>query len=83
VRTGEPRRLGGGASSRSVTVGGTRLHVQETGEGRPLLLINGIGAHVGRRESVAVTRPMLDAALPAVMPHPVSLMSAGIRAFWT
>ncbi|HYH89452.1 MAG TPA: alpha/beta hydrolase, partial [Solirubrobacteraceae bacterium] len=37
------------------------------------------------REAVAVTRPMLDAALPAVpagLPNPVSLMSAGIRAFF-
>ncbi len=35
------------AQERSVTVAGTRLYVREWGEGRPLLLINGIGAHLG------------------------------------
>ncbi len=35
------------AQERSVMVAGTRLHVREWGEGRPLLLINGIGAHLG------------------------------------
>ena len=31
---------------RSVEVGGVRVHVRECGDGRPLLLINGIGAHL-------------------------------------
>jgi pimeloyl-ACP methyl ester carboxylesterase len=31
---------------RSVEVSGIRLHVREWGEGHPLLLINGIGAHI-------------------------------------
>jgi pimeloyl-ACP methyl ester carboxylesterase len=31
---------------RTVEVGGVRIHVRESGSGQPLLLINGIGAHV-------------------------------------
>ena len=34
-------------SERSVQVEGIRLHVRESGDGQPVLLINGIGAHVG------------------------------------
>jgi poly(3-hydroxyoctanoate) depolymerase len=34
------------ARERSVTVAGTRLYVREWGEGRPLLVINGIGANL-------------------------------------
>jgi pimeloyl-ACP methyl ester carboxylesterase len=34
-------------SERSVQVEGIRLHVRESGDGPPVLLINGIGAHVG------------------------------------
>ena len=45
--------------SQRLNVGGTTLHVQKTGQGRPLLLINGIGAHVG------MWKPLL-AALPDV-----------------
>jgi pimeloyl-ACP methyl ester carboxylesterase len=33
-------------SERSVQVAGVRLHVRESGRGWPLLLINGVGAHV-------------------------------------
>lgn len=47
------------ASERMVVAGGTSLHVREVGEGPPLLLINGIGAHV------AMWRPLED-ALPGV-----------------
>jgi poly(3-hydroxyoctanoate) depolymerase len=36
----------GAVRERSVSVAGVRLHVRERGEGRPLLLINGIGAHI-------------------------------------
>jgi pimeloyl-ACP methyl ester carboxylesterase len=35
------------ASEQILRIGGIRLHVRESGEGRPLLLVNGIGAHVG------------------------------------
>ena len=52
---------------------------------RDFLVSEELGDSATWREAVAVTRPMLDAALPAVpagMPNPVSLMSAGIRAFW-
>lgn len=34
------------ASEREITVDGVRLHVRECGSGPPVLLINGIGAHV-------------------------------------
>jgi len=34
-------------SERSVQVEGIRLHVRESGDGPPVLLINGIGAHIG------------------------------------
>lgn len=37
----------GGAVERTLRIGGLRLHVRESGAGTPLLLINGIGAHVG------------------------------------
>jgi pimeloyl-ACP methyl ester carboxylesterase len=47
------------ARERTVIAGGTPLHVRETGDGLPLLLINGIGAHV------AMWRPLED-ALPGV-----------------
>ncbi|MFZ0042650.1 MAG: alpha/beta fold hydrolase [Solirubrobacteraceae bacterium] len=35
-----------GVTERSIEVYGTRLHVRECGDGHPLLLINGIGAHL-------------------------------------
>jgi pimeloyl-ACP methyl ester carboxylesterase len=35
------------ATEQALRIGGLRLHVRETGSGRPLLLLNGIGAHVG------------------------------------
>ena len=35
------------ATERTLRVGGMRLHVRESGTGRPLLLLNGVGAHVG------------------------------------
>ncbi|HEY2258135.1 MAG TPA: alpha/beta fold hydrolase [Solirubrobacteraceae bacterium] len=47
---GSPRARGpggnGGHRERSVTVAGIRLVVRELGEGHPVLLINGIGAHM-------------------------------------
>ena len=101
-----------------VCVEGIRLHVEAFGDGPPLLLINGIGAHAGmwkappgprliafdapgtgrsatppihdfvcdgdRGEAVEVTRAMLDAELRATDDaHPLALMSAGVRAFWS
>ena len=44
---------------RSVEVSGVRLHVRESGDGRPLLLINGIGAHIAMWAN-------LERALPGV-----------------
>jgi hypothetical protein len=50
---------------------------------RDFLFSEELEASAAWREAVEVTRPMVDAALPAGMPNPVSLMSAGIRAFWS
>ncbi len=44
-------------SERSVQVAGVRLHVRESGYGRPLLLINGIGAHVDMWASMETALP--------------------------
>ena len=105
-----------------VSVEGIRLHVEAFGDGPPLLLINGIGAHAGmwqplrealpgprliafdapgtgrsatppihdlvcdgdRGEAVEVTKAMLVAELRATdEAHPLALMSAGVRAFWS
>lgn len=110
-----------------VNVEGIRLHVEESGDGPPLLLLNGIGAHAGMwkplqaarvfvapgeghlllldpqsralpairdfvcgdepewGEAVEVSRETLDAELRAASgeAHPLALMSAGVRAFWT
>src|SRR4051794_30175517 len=56
-----PRQRTDWTDERTVRVDGLRLQVRESGppDGRPLLLLNGIGAHVG------MWRP-LEAALPAV-----------------
>jgi len=64
-----------------------------SGEGHLLLLdpdsraLPAIHAFVcdgDRRDAVEVTKPMLDAELRATdEPHPLALMSAGVRAFWT
>jgi pimeloyl-ACP methyl ester carboxylesterase len=35
------------ATEQTLSIGGLRLHVREAGEGPPVLLLNGIGAHVG------------------------------------
>jgi hypothetical protein len=95
-----------------VSVEGIRLHVVASGDGPPLLLINGIGAQAGmwkplreappaprrialpaihdlvcdreRRDAVEATKRMLDADPRATHePHPLALLSAGVRSFWT
>jgi pimeloyl-ACP methyl ester carboxylesterase len=38
-------------------IGGVRLHVREAGDGPPLLLVNGIGAHVGMWRPLEQTLP--------------------------
>src|SRR6185436_17213526 len=38
-------------------IGGLRLHVRQAGEGPPLLLLNGIGAHVGMWKPLERTLP--------------------------
>ena len=50
---------------------------------RDFLFSEELEASAAWREAVEVTPPMLDAALPAGTLNPVSLMSAGIRAFWS
>ena len=42
---------------RELRIRGLRLYVRETGEGRPLLLLNGIGAHVGMWRPLEQTLP--------------------------
>ncbi len=42
---------------RELHIRGLRLHVRETGEGPPLLLLNGIGAHVGMWRPLEKTLP--------------------------
>ena len=42
---------------RELRIRGLRLHVRETGEGPPLLLLNGIGAHVGMWRPLEQTLP--------------------------
>jgi poly(3-hydroxyoctanoate) depolymerase len=44
-RHGGGRRLSP-AEEHTLRIGGLRLHVREVGEGRPVLLINGLGTHV-------------------------------------
>jgi pimeloyl-ACP methyl ester carboxylesterase len=51
------------ARERYTAVGGQRVHVRESGQGDPLLLINGIGAHVGMWS--AVERALPDVRLIA------------------
>jgi pimeloyl-ACP methyl ester carboxylesterase len=45
------------ARERSVEVSGIRLHVRESGDGHPLLLINGIGAHIDMWASMEQALP--------------------------
>ena len=60
LTTGPPYNLGMpslSVSERSVQVEGIRLHVRESGDGPPVLLINGIGAHVGMWAPIGACLP--------------------------
>jgi len=53
-------------------------------ESRALPAIHDFICDGERGDAVEVTKPMLDAELRATgAPHPLALMSAGVRAFWT
>ena len=45
------------ATERALRIGGLRLQVRESGQGPPLLLLNGIGAHVGMWRPLEATLP--------------------------
>jgi hypothetical protein len=42
-----------------VRIRGLRIHVRQTGEGQPLVVLNGVGAHTG-------IRAPLESALPGM-----------------